>query len=162
MVGGAAVLEIMVVVRHEVAVGAGAIKPRREAVVEGFERPQLRCRKLSRPVCMSRRAGMQGSEPHSASRRSSNAPPACRNWVSEHSAIGAEADLLRLSKSRNSVFMIVETAFPARLGATEHHDLHVSARFELTSKKLSSSNLVYNNFRVLVGCYAVPAVPKTS
>jgi hypothetical protein len=42
--------------------------------------------------------------------------------------------------------MTLETAFPAHWGATEHHGLHVVARFELTSKKLSSSNLVYNIF----------------
>ena len=61
VIGRAAVFPIVKVVRDQVAVDARLV----EELGKGSCRmapsgPQLRCRKLSRPVCMSRRAGMQG------------------------------------------------------------------------------------------------------
>ena len=64
VIGGAAVLEIVEMVGDEVRVDARRLcSSSGKELSKGSSGPQLRCRKLSRPVCMSRRAGMHGRLP---------------------------------------------------------------------------------------------------
>ena len=64
MVGGAAVLPVVVVVGDQVRVGAGGLQELGEGVVEGLDRPPAPVQEATDgPVSMSRRAGMQGIEP---------------------------------------------------------------------------------------------------
>ena len=63
VVGRAAVFEVVIMVGDQVAVDAGWNSSCGKELSNGSSGPQLRCRKDSRPVCMSRRAGMQGRLP---------------------------------------------------------------------------------------------------
>ena len=64
VITAAAGLEIVEVVGDQVGMDAPACRISVMAEVSnGSSGPQERCMKLGRPVCRSRRAGMQGSEP---------------------------------------------------------------------------------------------------
>ncbi len=63
MEAGAAVLEVVIVVGDQMAVDAGLPQEVGQVVVEGLERAPGAVQEVQPPVCMSRRAGMQGMLP---------------------------------------------------------------------------------------------------